>query len=149
MSVSEDDRRQADGRGESGERKTPSRFRLDRRTVGAFLVVLVLNYIVVSLISSAAAKQRVEIPYQPTFLAQVREGNVSAISAKGTAIKGTFKEAVRYPPTCSRAALDFRRGRAARGHHAERFPAVLVASPLLNRCHECPRRIGVRLITNH
>ena len=51
MGVSEDDRRRADGRGESDERQKP-RFRLDRRTVGALLLALVLNYIVVSLISA-------------------------------------------------------------------------------------------------
>ena len=108
MRVSDDDRPRTDGRGEGDERQTPSRFRLDRRTVGALLLALVLNYIVVSLISSAAAKPRVEIPYQPTFVAQVREGNVSAISAKGTAIEGTFKEAVRYPDAEATATTDFK-----------------------------------------
>jgi cell division protease FtsH len=106
VSVSEDDRPNTDRR--DGERKTPPRFRLDRRTVGAFLVALVLNYIVVSLISSAAAKPRVEIPYQPTFLAQVRDGNVSAISAKGTAIEGTFEQAVRYPDAQATATTKFK-----------------------------------------
>jgi cell division protease FtsH len=106
--VSDDDRRPTDGRKESDDRRTPPRFRLDRRTVGAFLVVLVLNYIVVSLISSAGANPRVEIPYQPTFVAQVREGNVSAISAKGMAIKGTFKQAVRYPDAEATATTDFK-----------------------------------------
>lgn len=105
MRVSDDDRRRTDGPGESDDRQPPSRFRLDRRTVGAFLVALVLNFIVVSLISSATAKPRVVIPYQPTFVAQVREGNVSAISAKGTTIKGTFKQAVRYPDAEWRPAL--------------------------------------------
>ena len=108
MRVSDDDRRRADGGKEGGERQAPSRFRLDRRTVGALLLALVLNYIVVSLISSATAKTRVEIPYQPTFVAQVREGNVSAISAKGTTIKGTFKQAVRYPDAEATATTDFK-----------------------------------------
>jgi cell division protease FtsH len=108
MRVSDDDRPRTDGRGEGDERQTPSRFRLDRRTVGALLLALVLNYIVVSLISSVAAEPRVEIPYQPTFVAQVREGNVSAISAKGTAIDGTFKEAVRYPDAEATATTDFK-----------------------------------------
>jgi cell division protease FtsH len=101
MRVSDDDR-QRDER-----RETAARFRPDRRLVGAILAALVLNYIVVSLISSAAAKPRVEIPYQPTFVAQVREGNVSGISAKGTAIKGTFKQAVRYPGPEATATTDF------------------------------------------
>ena len=49
-----------------------------------------------------------EIPYQPTFVAQVREGNVSAISAKGTAIDGTFKQDVRYPDAEATATTDFK-----------------------------------------
>jgi cell division protease FtsH len=108
MRVSDDDRRRTEGRGEGDEREKSSRFRLDRRTVGALLIALVLNYIVVSLISSATAKPRVEIPYQPTFVAQVREGNVSAISAKGTAIEGTFKQDVRYPDAEATATTDFK-----------------------------------------
>ena len=41
-------------------------------------------------------------------MAQVREGNVSAISAKGTAIEGTFKQDVRYPDAEATATTDFK-----------------------------------------
>jgi cell division protease FtsH len=39
----------------------------------------------------------VRIPYSPTFLDQVNDGNVSAISSKGTSVQGEFRSAVRYP----------------------------------------------------
>ena len=35
--------------------------------------------------------------YRPTFLAQVHDGNVAAISAKGATVEGSFKRSVRYP----------------------------------------------------
>jgi cell division protease FtsH len=39
----------------------------------------------------------VRIPYSPTFLTQVRAGNVREISSKGDAIQGTLKNPLRYP----------------------------------------------------
>jgi cell division protease FtsH len=39
----------------------------------------------------------VRIPYSPTFLAQVKAGNVKEISSTGDAIQGTLKTALRYP----------------------------------------------------
>jgi cell division protease FtsH len=39
----------------------------------------------------------VRIPYSPTFLNQVTNGNVKQISSKGDAIQGTFKTAIKYP----------------------------------------------------
>ena len=47
--------------------------------------------------SSEAARQRVAIPYSPTFLAQVQAGNVSTVTAQDAAIQGTLKHAIRYP----------------------------------------------------
>jgi cell division protease FtsH len=43
----------------------------------------------------------VRIPYSPTFLNQVKGGNVKEISSTGDAIQGTFKTAVRYPNQAS------------------------------------------------
>jgi cell division protease FtsH len=40
----------------------------------------------------------VRIPYSPTFLTQVKDGNVKEISSTGDSIQGTFKSEVRYPP---------------------------------------------------
>ena len=41
------------------------------------------------------ARQRVAIPYSPTFLAQVQAGNISAVTAQDAAIQGTLKRAIR------------------------------------------------------
>ncbi|HEX6712758.1 MAG TPA: ATP-dependent metallopeptidase FtsH/Yme1/Tma family protein, partial [Thermoleophilaceae bacterium] len=68
---------------------------LNRRTVAYFLGLLVLNFILASAFANGAS--RVEIPYNPTFLQQVGNGNVASIGAKESSIQGTFKRAVRYP----------------------------------------------------
>jgi cell division protease FtsH len=61
-------------------------------------------------IYATTAKPRVEVPYTPTFLAQVERGNVASITSKGTAIQGTFRQALRYPPKDenARATTDFK-----------------------------------------
>jgi cell division protease FtsH len=56
--------------------------------------LLVLNFWIGS--RATQAQQRVQIPYSPFFLQQVRAGNVSEISSRGTAIQGTFKKAETY-----------------------------------------------------
>ena len=76
-------------------RQAPQRF--GWRNVGVFLGLLLVNYVVVSLLFGAAANPRVEIPYRPTFIAQLRDGNVATITAKGLGIEGRFKKDVRYP----------------------------------------------------
>ncbi len=70
------------------------------------VVVLVVALLGLNLwISSQALKPnaRVRIPYSPTFLTQVQNGNVSGISSTGDAIQGTFKQSVKYPPSSSSA----------------------------------------------
>ncbi len=59
------------------------------------VVLLALNL----WISSQALQPNapVRIPYSPTFLSQVKSGNVKEISSTGLAIQGTFKTALRYP----------------------------------------------------
>ena len=59
------------------------------------------------MMSAASAQPRVEIPYRPTFLAQVHDGNVAAISAKGTTVEGSFKRPVRYPDAKATATTSF------------------------------------------
>ena len=83
--------------------------RLGRREIGAFLLLLAVNWTLVLLFYGAAAHQRVTIPYSPTFLAQVRSGNVATITAQETAIRGTLKHAIRYPTRArdSRPATEF------------------------------------------
>lgn len=41
--------------------------------------------------------ERVQIPYSPQFLQQVRDGNVREISSTGASIQGDFKRDVTYP----------------------------------------------------
>jgi cell division protease FtsH len=79
--------------GDSPDKKA----RIGRREVGTFLALLAINWLFVLLFASAAARQRVTIPYSPTFLAQVRAGNVSEVTAQDAAIKGTLKRAIHYP----------------------------------------------------
>jgi hypothetical protein len=71
------------------DRRAPRRF--GWRSAVVFLGLLLVNYLVVSLLFSEAANPRVEIPYRPTFVAQLRDGNVETITAKGPGIEGTFK----------------------------------------------------------
>jgi cell division protease FtsH len=71
--------------------------RIGRREIGSLLLLLAINWTLVLLFYGAAARQRVAIPYSPTFLAQVQAGNVSTITAQDAAIKGTLKQAIRYP----------------------------------------------------
>jgi cell division protease FtsH len=58
------------------------------------IALLVLNYWAAS--RATQAQPRVRVPYSPFFLQQVRDGNVSVIKSKGTAIQGTFKQAEKY-----------------------------------------------------
>ena len=70
---------------------------IGRREIGAFLLLLAVNWTLVLLFFGASARQRVTIPYSPTFLAQVQAGNVSTVTAQDAAIQGTLKHAIRYP----------------------------------------------------
>ena len=101
------DRQDVQRRAGKDEPPTPSRPRLDWRTAGIFAGMLLVNYVIATIIFAADANPRVEIPYSPTFVEQVRDGNVATVSAKGSAIKGTFEQAVRYPDAEATARSDF------------------------------------------
>ena len=88
-----------------GEGRAPQR--LGWRNVGVFLGLLLVNYVVASLLFAGTADRRVEIPYRPTFVAQLSNGNVATITAKGLGIEGTFKKAVRYPDADAPATVEF------------------------------------------
>src|SRR4051794_40794909 len=61
------------------------------------LALLAVNYISVALF--APGKERsVRIPYSPTFLAQIDQGNVAKVSATGETLSGEFKKPVTFPP---------------------------------------------------
>ena len=64
-------------------------------------MLVVLALLGLNLYISSQALQpasRVAIPYYPTFITEVNNGNVSSISSTGNAVQGTFKAAVKYPP---------------------------------------------------
>jgi cell division protease FtsH len=87
-----------DGRGATntgGKPPTPNRTRW--WIAGVVIVLLGLNL----WISSQALQPNapVRIPYSPTFLNQVKSGNVKEISSTGDAIQGTLKTGIRYPPS--------------------------------------------------
>ncbi len=94
-----------DGRGTRPP--APSPRRQNPRWMVALLVVglLALNL----WISSRALQPnaRVQIPYSPTFLNQVKSNNVTEITSTSDAIQGTFKAAVKYPANSSAQATDF------------------------------------------
>jgi len=56
--------------------------------------LLVINYWIASRETQAPA--RLQVPYSPFFLAQVKAGHVASITSKGTAVQGTFTVAESY-----------------------------------------------------
>jgi cell division protease FtsH len=83
-----------DGRGAP---PPPERKGLSGRYLLLLVLLLMINIWVVSLIPSGAP-ERVRIPYSPTFLTQVRDGNVVSVSSRGSTVQGEFRRGVRYPP---------------------------------------------------
>jgi cell division protease FtsH len=89
----------ADGR--TGNEATTRPNRPPTPRGGRWLIVLVVvALLALNLFISTQALQpasRVQIPYSPTFLSQVRSGNVSDISSTADQIQGTFRTAAKYP----------------------------------------------------
>jgi cell division protease FtsH len=65
-----------------------------RRFVVILISLFVLNWLIVAIF--APAEKRIRVPYNPTFLTQVRNDNVKEISSKGDTIQGDFKKEVTY-----------------------------------------------------
>jgi cell division protease FtsH len=63
---------------------------LGRRLLVFVGVLLALNWLTV-IVFAPGKKERVQIPYSPTFLAQVTSGNVKSISSKGETLQGEFR----------------------------------------------------------
>jgi cell division protease FtsH len=82
-----------DGRGKPKQKQPMLPFS-PRRFFGIILLLLVVNWAVVALL--APAEKRIRVPYTPTFLTQVREGNVKEISSEGETVQGEFKDDVDY-----------------------------------------------------
>jgi cell division protease FtsH len=86
-----------DGRGMPPEKPPGLRNVLGRRFLLFVLILFAINLWVSSLIPSG--HDRIRVPYSPTFLAQVKGGNVASISSTGTTIQGEFRHEFKYPPT--------------------------------------------------
>jgi cell division protease FtsH len=69
---------------------------LGRRFWMVVFVLLAINYLSVALFAPGK-EQSVRIPYNPTFLQQVTQNNVKAISATGESVSGEFKHEITYP----------------------------------------------------
>ncbi|HEX2172191.1 MAG TPA: ATP-dependent metallopeptidase FtsH/Yme1/Tma family protein, partial [Dehalococcoidia bacterium] len=67
----------------------------------AFLAVLALNYLLVSVFVPDQGR-RVDVPYT-VFKEQVAAGNVSEVNTRGDTIQGAFKQEITYPSTSERA----------------------------------------------
>ncbi len=65
-----------------------------RRFIVILLGLFVLNWLIVALF--APPEDEIKVPYNPTFLTQVRATNVKEISASGDTVKGEFKREVTY-----------------------------------------------------
>ena len=65
-----------------------------RRFITILIALFVLNWLLVAVF--APPENKIKVPYNPTFLNQVRAGNVEEISASGNTVKGDFKKDVSY-----------------------------------------------------
>jgi cell division protease FtsH len=64
------------------------------RFVALLVLLFALNYLFVAIF--APAPKRIRIPYTPTFLSEVRSGNVKEINSQGDTVQGDFKSKVTY-----------------------------------------------------
>jgi cell division protease FtsH len=65
-----------------------------RRFIAILAVLFLLNWLIVAIF--APAEERIKVPYNPTFLTEVREGNVKEISSRGDTVQGEFRDEVTY-----------------------------------------------------
>jgi cell division protease FtsH len=65
-----------------------------RRFLTILAALFLLNWLIVAIF--APAEERIQVPYNPTFLQQVRQGNVEEISSRGETVQGTFQDEVRH-----------------------------------------------------
>jgi cell division protease FtsH len=65
-----------------------------RRFLMILAVLFLLNWLIVAIF--APAEERIQVPYNPTFLSEVRQGNVKEISSRGESVQGEFREEVKY-----------------------------------------------------
>src|SRR5918992_4991101 len=63
-----------------------------RRFLTILAVLFLLNWLIVAVF--APAEDRITVPYNPTFLQEVRQGNVKEISSRGDTVQGEFRDEV-------------------------------------------------------
>jgi hypothetical protein len=84
----------ARGQANCPQQGTPGPRRNQRWIIAALIIgALAINLWISSLVLQP--NPRVRIPYSPTFLTQIKSGNVSAITSTEGSIQGTFKAAVK------------------------------------------------------
>ena len=64
------------------------------RFIAIVIGLLVLNWVILGIV--APQEKRIQIPYNPTFLDEVRQGNVNQISSSGDTVQGEFDSDVTY-----------------------------------------------------
>ena len=65
-----------------------------RRFLAILLGLFVLNWLIVAIF--APAEERIRVPYNPTFLEEVRDDNVKEISSRAETVQGEFRKEVRF-----------------------------------------------------
>jgi cell division protease FtsH len=88
------DPKRGDVRVERAPQKSPMLPWSGRRFLAILAVLFLLNWLIVAIF--APAEERIAVPYNPTFLAEVREGNVKEISSRGDTVQGEFHDQVEY-----------------------------------------------------
>ncbi len=90
-----------DGRGapDPPPKRAPHR----SRTFAWFVAGLLAFNLASVFLLSHGGQERVKVPFSPYFLSQVQSGRVASIASKGDTIQGTFRSAVRYPTSDTKA----------------------------------------------
>jgi cell division protease FtsH len=88
------DPRRGNMRVNGAPKKTPMIPWSPRRFIAILVVLFIANWALVQIF--APPEKRISVPYSPTFLQEIRKGNVNEISSTGDTVKGEFKKAVKY-----------------------------------------------------
>jgi cell division protease FtsH len=88
------DPKRGDMRVERAPQKPPMLPWSGRRFLAILAVLFLLNWLIVAIF--APAEDRIKVPYNPTFLQEVRQGDVEEISSRGDTVQGEFREPVEY-----------------------------------------------------
>jgi cell division protease FtsH len=88
------DPKRGDVRVERAPQKPPMLPWSGRRFLAILAVLFFLNWLIVAIF--APGEERIQVPYNPTFLAEVRQGNVKEISSRGDTVQGEFRDEVEY-----------------------------------------------------